>query len=264
MASPDLRNLIEAARAAPVTPDAGRACDGADRPHQPQGRRDVRPRSRRCARARGRARHRRGLRLRRGRARRPAAARRQRRCGSPRSRTFLTAATISRRRPRRPRPPWPRVPTRSTWWPRSRPCSRAMSGLVGELIEACRAAAGPGITLKLILETGPLQRARPDHGGGPRRGHGGRRLPQDLDRQDRDRRHAGGGGGAARGLPRGRRAGGLQGGRRHPHRRRRRRLPASRRRDHGPGLGRARGPSASAPPRCSTICSGRAAPRAGY
>ena len=30
-------------------------------------------------------------------------------------------------------------------------------GLVGELIEACRAAAGPGITLKLILETGRLQ-----------------------------------------------------------------------------------------------------------
>ena len=32
-----------------------------------------------------------------------------------------------------------------------------MSGLVGELVEACRAAAGPGITLKLILETGALQ-----------------------------------------------------------------------------------------------------------
>ena len=30
-------------------------------------------------------------------------------------------------------------------------------GLVGELIDACRAAAGPGITLKLILETGRLQ-----------------------------------------------------------------------------------------------------------
>ena len=30
-------------------------------------------------------------------------------------------------------------------------------GLVGELVEACRAAAGPGITLKLILETGRLQ-----------------------------------------------------------------------------------------------------------
>ena len=30
-------------------------------------------------------------------------------------------------------------------------------GLVGELIETCRAAAGPGITLKLILETGRLQ-----------------------------------------------------------------------------------------------------------
>ena len=29
-------------------------------------------------------------------------------------------------------------------------------GLVGELVEACRAAAGPGITLKLILETGRL------------------------------------------------------------------------------------------------------------
>lgn len=30
-------------------------------------------------------------------------------------------------------------------------------GLVGELIEACRAVAGPGITLKLILETGTLR-----------------------------------------------------------------------------------------------------------
>ena len=30
-------------------------------------------------------------------------------------------------------------------------------GLVGELVEACRAAAGPGTTLKLILETGSLQ-----------------------------------------------------------------------------------------------------------
>ena len=30
-------------------------------------------------------------------------------------------------------------------------------GLVGELVEACRAAAGPGITLKLILETGRLE-----------------------------------------------------------------------------------------------------------
>jgi deoxyribose-phosphate aldolase len=30
-------------------------------------------------------------------------------------------------------------------------------GLVGELVEACRAAAGPGITLKLILETGALR-----------------------------------------------------------------------------------------------------------
>lgn len=29
-------------------------------------------------------------------------------------------------------------------------------GLVGELVEACRAAAGPGTTLKLILETGAL------------------------------------------------------------------------------------------------------------
>ncbi len=29
-------------------------------------------------------------------------------------------------------------------------------GLVGELVEACRTAAGPGITLKLILETGVL------------------------------------------------------------------------------------------------------------
>jgi deoxyribose-phosphate aldolase len=29
-------------------------------------------------------------------------------------------------------------------------------GLVGELIESCRAAAGPGIALKLILETGTL------------------------------------------------------------------------------------------------------------
>ncbi len=30
-------------------------------------------------------------------------------------------------------------------------------GLVGELVEACRAAAGPGITLKVILETGALR-----------------------------------------------------------------------------------------------------------
>jgi deoxyribose-phosphate aldolase len=30
-------------------------------------------------------------------------------------------------------------------------------GLVGELVEACRAAAGPGTTLKLILETGVLR-----------------------------------------------------------------------------------------------------------
>lgn len=30
-------------------------------------------------------------------------------------------------------------------------------GLVGELVEACRTAAGPGITLKLILETGVLR-----------------------------------------------------------------------------------------------------------
>ena len=30
-------------------------------------------------------------------------------------------------------------------------------GLVGELVEACRAAAGPEVTLKLILETGRLQ-----------------------------------------------------------------------------------------------------------
>jgi deoxyribose-phosphate aldolase len=30
-------------------------------------------------------------------------------------------------------------------------------GIVGELVEACRAAAGPGIKLKLILETGVLQ-----------------------------------------------------------------------------------------------------------
>jgi deoxyribose-phosphate aldolase len=30
-------------------------------------------------------------------------------------------------------------------------------GLVGELVEACRAAAGPGTTLKLILETGTLR-----------------------------------------------------------------------------------------------------------
>lgn len=30
-------------------------------------------------------------------------------------------------------------------------------GLVGELIEACRAVAGPGITLKVILETGALR-----------------------------------------------------------------------------------------------------------
>ena len=30
-------------------------------------------------------------------------------------------------------------------------------GLVGELVEACRAAAGPGTTLKLILETGALR-----------------------------------------------------------------------------------------------------------
>jgi deoxyribose-phosphate aldolase len=30
-------------------------------------------------------------------------------------------------------------------------------GLVGELVEACRAAAGPGTTLKLILETGDLR-----------------------------------------------------------------------------------------------------------
>ena len=29
-------------------------------------------------------------------------------------------------------------------------------GLVGELVEACRVAAGPGVTLKLILETGVL------------------------------------------------------------------------------------------------------------
>ena len=57
-------------------------------------------------------------------------------------------------------------------------------GLVGELIEACRAAAGPGITLKLILETGTPARAGPDHGSGARRGDGGRRLPQDLDRQE--------------------------------------------------------------------------------
>ena len=72
-------------------------------------------------------------------------------------------------------------------------------GLVGELVEACRAAAGPGITLKLILETGVPARARPDHGRGPRRGDGRRRLPQDLDRQGRGRRHAGGGGGPAGG-----------------------------------------------------------------
>ena len=32
-------------------------------------------------------------------------------------------------------------------------------GLVGELVEACRAAAGPGTTLKLILETGTLREA---------------------------------------------------------------------------------------------------------
>jgi deoxyribose-phosphate aldolase len=30
-------------------------------------------------------------------------------------------------------------------------------GLVGELVEACRAAAGPEVTLKLILETGRLE-----------------------------------------------------------------------------------------------------------
>jgi deoxyribose-phosphate aldolase len=32
-------------------------------------------------------------------------------------------------------------------------------GLAGELVEACRAAAGPGTTLKLILETGTLREA---------------------------------------------------------------------------------------------------------
>lgn len=32
-------------------------------------------------------------------------------------------------------------------------------GLVGELVEACRAAAGPGTTLKLILETGVLRQS---------------------------------------------------------------------------------------------------------
>ena len=84
-------------------------------------------------------------------------ARRQRACASPRSPTSRTAATTSR--------------------PAAEETAAAVAagadevdvvapigallegdvGLVGELVEACRAAAGPGITLKLILETGALR-----------------------------------------------------------------------------------------------------------
>ena len=90
-------------------------------------------------------------------------------------------------------------------------------GIVGELVEACRAAIGPGKTLKLILETGVLQQQQLISAAGPRRGHGRRRFPEDLDRQGPVGRHLGSLCRAAGRLCRGRWPGRLQGCRRHPH-----------------------------------------------
>ena len=178
---------------------------------------------------------------------------------------FPQAATTSRPRPRRPRRPSPRAPTRSTWWRRSRRSSRATSALVGELVEACRAAAGPGITLKLILETGVLR--DPDVITAAARA--AVMAGVDFLKTSTGKVEVGATLEAAAALlaviARGRRAGRLQGRGRHPHRGRRRRLSAPRRRDHGRRLGHARAPSASVPPRLLDDLLGRGGGRrSGY
>ena len=148
------------------------------------------------------ARHGRRLHLCRARSARPARCSRAARvrlatvANFPHGGDDIAAARPRRRRRSRP------APTRSTWWHRSAPCWRAMSVSSASWSRPAGLPPAPGITLKLILETGVLARARPDHGRGAGRGDGGRRLPQDLDRQDRGRRHAGGRGGAAGGAAR--------------------------------------------------------------
>ena len=264
VASPDLRTLLEAARRAPVTPDlAARAMalidltslGGGETPAEIE---------RLCARA-----------VAHGtaavciyaeaRAAAPRTARRQRRSASPRSPTSRdggddiaaaaeeTAAAVAAG-----------ADEVDVVAPDRRPCSRAMSGLVGELVEACRAAAGPGITLKLILETGELQ--EPDLITAAARA--AVMAGVDFLKTSTGKTEVGATLEAAAALlavmPRGRRAGRLQGRRRHPHAR-----PTPRAISHSPTrswarTGPARAPSASAPRRCSTICWAVAAAAGGY
>ena len=234
----DLSSLIERARAATADAALARRAIGAGRPDEPAGRRGggrdrgpVRRAPRTPARQRSASTP----------PTPPPPARRwpARPSASPWSPTSRRAATTSR-------PPRPRSGPRSPPGPQEvdlvAPIGAIMEGdvgLVGEMVEAARAAAGPGITLKLILETGTLAEPgritaaaraavmagvdflKTSTGKGPVGATLEARRP------------------AARGHRGGRRPGRLQGRGRHPDRCGRRRLPPARGRAARAGLGHA-------------------------
>ena len=164
-------------------------------------------------------------------------ARRRRHRGAPAEETAAAVAAGRRRGRRR--------------GARSARCCEGDVGLVGELVEACRAPlAGPAITLKVILETGILREPGPDHGAAARAAV---MAGVDFLKTSTGKSEVGATLEAAATLLAVMRARPAAGS---ASRRRAASAPradaaaylAARRRDHGAGLGHARAPSASAPP----------------